>query len=169
MNPAVIVISLVVLAAGFDVFCLVDLVRAEQVRGLPRWVWAVICMACGVLGGIVYLTAGRVRTWHEYQRGYQAALSTMSRAGEVTRPALGDAAGQDLLGWARSQQAALRRAAAGPGPFDLPVWFGPLAADLGSLLDPVGFDRWAFTPALPFVRGYQAALRDAQAASHPVS
>ncbi len=168
MNPAALLIPLLVVAAGFIAFCPVDLARAEQVRHLPRWVWAIICVIFGVLGGIIYLAAGTVRTAHEYQRGYQAALSTLSQAGEVIRLALGDQAAQDLPRWAESQKAALRQAAAGPGPFRLPAWFEPLAGDLGSLLDPVGFDRWAFTPTHPFLRGYQAALRDTQQASHPV-
>lgn len=166
VNPAAVLIPLIVAAAGFDVFCLVDLVRAEQVRHLPRWAWAILCL--NAVGGIIYLAVGRVRTAHEYERGYQAALSTLSKAGEVIWPVLGDQASQDLLRWAQSRKAALRETAAGPGPFQWPAWFAPLAGDLGSLLDPVGFDQWSFTPTTPFLRGYQAALRDAQKAGRPV-
>jgi Phospholipase_D-nuclease N-terminal len=53
-----------VFAAGFVVFCLVDLVRAKQVRYLPKWAWAILCMGIGLtipFGGILYLTVGRVR------------------------------------------------------------------------------------------------------------
>jgi len=35
--PAAVLIPLVAPAAGFVVFCLADIARAEQVRGLPRW------------------------------------------------------------------------------------------------------------------------------------
>ena len=35
---------------------------AERVRFLPRWVWAVACLFCVPLGGILYLLIGRVWT-----------------------------------------------------------------------------------------------------------
>jgi len=28
------------MAAGFEIFCLVALARAEEIRYLPRWAWA---------------------------------------------------------------------------------------------------------------------------------
>jgi hypothetical protein len=52
---------LVVAGAAFLVFCLVDLARAGQVRWLPKWAWAVICLVSVPLGGVVYLSVGRVR------------------------------------------------------------------------------------------------------------
>lgn len=52
---------MLVLATGFEVFCLVDLARAEEVRHLPRWAWAIICLMSIPLGGILYLVFGRVR------------------------------------------------------------------------------------------------------------
>lgn len=60
MNPAALV-PLVVVAVGFVVFCLVDLSRAGEVRYLPKWAWAVICVVSVPLGGIVYLALGRSR------------------------------------------------------------------------------------------------------------
>jgi len=60
MNPAAL-IPLVVVAVGFVVFCLVDLARAGEVRYLPKWAWAVICVVSVPLGGIVYLALGRSR------------------------------------------------------------------------------------------------------------
>jgi hypothetical protein len=48
------------LAAAFDAFCLIDLARASQVRYLPKWAWALICLAQAPGGGIVYLCVGRV-------------------------------------------------------------------------------------------------------------
>ena len=53
-------ILLLVLAAAFDAFCLTDIVRASQVRYLPKWAWALICLAQCPSGGIVYLCIGRV-------------------------------------------------------------------------------------------------------------
>jgi hypothetical protein len=56
------VIVLVVMAVCFDSFCLVDLARARQVRYLPKWLWALACLVQSPLGGIMYLSAGRVRS-----------------------------------------------------------------------------------------------------------
>jgi len=49
---------ILVLAAGFAVYCLVDLSRS-RVRYLPKPVWALICVISIPLGGIIYLTIGR--------------------------------------------------------------------------------------------------------------
>jgi hypothetical protein len=48
------------LAAGFDATCLADIARARQVRYLPKWAWALICLAQCPLGGIIYLSVGRL-------------------------------------------------------------------------------------------------------------
>jgi Phospholipase_D-nuclease N-terminal len=48
------------LAVGFDAFCLVDIARAAQVRYLPRWAWALICLCQSPLGGIMYLSIGHI-------------------------------------------------------------------------------------------------------------
>lgn len=104
---------------------------------------------------------------HEFERGYRAALSTVSKAGERLWRGLDSLAGKgfDLVQWTRSWREILGREAAGlvagePTGFNPPEWFGPLADDLGDLLDPIDFPRWSFTPTSLFVRGYQAALRD---------
>jgi hypothetical protein len=62
-GPAVSLAALVpviVAGAGFVVFCLVDLARARQVRYLPKWAWALVCLVSVPLGGIIYLSVGRV-------------------------------------------------------------------------------------------------------------
>ena len=56
-----VVISLVP-ATAFAVFCLADLARADAVRYLPKWAWALICVAQIPSGGIAYLSVGRART-----------------------------------------------------------------------------------------------------------
>lgn len=48
------------LGVGFDAYCLADIVRAAKVRYLHKWVWAVICLMQMPLGGILYLTIGRI-------------------------------------------------------------------------------------------------------------
>lgn len=50
----VALIPVLVLAAAFVVFCLFDLVRAEQ-KVLPKWAWAVIICGSVPLGGLAYL------------------------------------------------------------------------------------------------------------------
>ena len=51
---------LVAVGVGFDGYCLTDIARASEVRGLPKWAWALICLAQTPAGGIAYLCAGRV-------------------------------------------------------------------------------------------------------------
>jgi hypothetical protein len=48
------------LAIGFDAFCLADIARAAQVRYLPKWAWALICLIQTPLGGILYLSIGHI-------------------------------------------------------------------------------------------------------------
>lgn len=60
MNAAVLAAILVV-AVGFGTFCLVDLYRADEVRYLPKWAWAGVCLISIPLGGLVYLSIGKVR------------------------------------------------------------------------------------------------------------
>lgn len=47
--------------AGFVIFCLSDLARADKVRYLPKWGWAIACLVQVPLGGIMYLSAGRIK------------------------------------------------------------------------------------------------------------
>jgi hypothetical protein len=51
---------LITLGICFDGYCLADIARAGQVRYLPKWAWALICLAQTPAGGIAYLCAGRV-------------------------------------------------------------------------------------------------------------
>lgn len=50
-----------VVLVGFVIFCWVDIVRAEKVKHLPKWVWAIICVISVPLGGILYLVFGKSR------------------------------------------------------------------------------------------------------------
>ena len=45
-------------ALAFVIWCWVDISRNE-VRYLPKWLWAIICLISIPLGGIVYLLIGR--------------------------------------------------------------------------------------------------------------
>jgi hypothetical protein len=62
VNPELVLLPLVIAAACFDIFCLVDLVRAKDVKYLPKWLWAVlICFVGSPISGAVYLSVGKDR------------------------------------------------------------------------------------------------------------
>jgi hypothetical protein len=56
---ALLPIAVAVLAIGFDIGCLADLARADEVRGLPPLSWALVICCFTPLGGVAYLAAGR--------------------------------------------------------------------------------------------------------------
>jgi len=59
--PAPAVVPLLVAILAFVIFCLVDVIRSRNVRYLPRWAWAVICLISMPWGGIAYLIFGKER------------------------------------------------------------------------------------------------------------
>jgi len=60
MLAALVLLFALALVVGWEFFCLADLVRADQVRFLPKWAWAVACLIQIPLGGVLYLLLGRV-------------------------------------------------------------------------------------------------------------
>ncbi len=60
MLAALVLIVAIAVVAGWEVFCLADLVRADRVRFLPRRAWAIACLIQIPLGGVLYLIIGRV-------------------------------------------------------------------------------------------------------------
>lgn len=56
--PIAALIPLLVLWVAYVGFCLYDISRS-QVKHLPKWVWAIICVVSVPFGGIIYLFAGR--------------------------------------------------------------------------------------------------------------
>lgn len=53
---------ILILAVSFDVYCLIDLIRAKSVRHLPKAVWAIIIVVISApWGGLIYLFLGRDR------------------------------------------------------------------------------------------------------------
>ena len=55
---AAALLPLVLLGVAFVGYCLYDLSR-HQVRYLPKWAWALVCVLSIPVGGIVYLLVGR--------------------------------------------------------------------------------------------------------------
>jgi flagellar biosynthesis protein FliQ len=58
---AAALVPLLVAILAFVIFCLVDVIRSQNVRYLPRWVWAIICLISMPWGGIAYLIFGKER------------------------------------------------------------------------------------------------------------
>ena len=56
--PIAALVPIALVALGFVAYCLYDLSRSP-VRYLPKWAWAVICVASIPVGGVVYLLVGR--------------------------------------------------------------------------------------------------------------
>jgi hypothetical protein len=52
---------LLLVAAGFEAYCLVDCARAEHVRLSPKMAWALLMVVTMPLGGILYLVYGKPR------------------------------------------------------------------------------------------------------------
>lgn len=52
---------LLLLALGFVVWIVLDIVRAERVKHLPKWAWIILAVLSIPVGGIVYLLVGRDR------------------------------------------------------------------------------------------------------------
>jgi Phospholipase_D-nuclease N-terminal len=57
---ALVLLFALALVVCWEVFCLADLVRADQVRFLPKCAWAVACLIQIPIGGVLYLLLGRV-------------------------------------------------------------------------------------------------------------
>ena len=53
-----LLIPLVLLQLGLQIWALVDLARREATNG-PKWLWAVIIILGELLGPVVYFIAGR--------------------------------------------------------------------------------------------------------------
>jgi uncharacterized protein YybS (DUF2232 family) len=53
------ILPLVLLQLILMIVALVDLVRREKVRYLPKWAWAIIIILGELLGPIIYLIIGR--------------------------------------------------------------------------------------------------------------
>jgi hypothetical protein len=55
-----LLIPILLIQLGLEIFALVDLVKTPKTRG-PKWVWALIILFVNMIGPIVYLTVGRER------------------------------------------------------------------------------------------------------------
>ena len=60
MLAALVLLLGLALLFGWEILCLGQVIQAERVRFLPRWIWAVASLIFIPLGGILYLAVGRV-------------------------------------------------------------------------------------------------------------
>lgn len=53
------IIPLVLLQLTLMIVALVDLIRREKTRGLPKWAWALVIILGELIGPIIYFIFGR--------------------------------------------------------------------------------------------------------------
>jgi hypothetical protein len=56
-----LLIPILVVVLALDIFCFVDLYRAEEVGYLPKWAWTIIIIVLHFFGAIGYLILGKKR------------------------------------------------------------------------------------------------------------
>ncbi len=56
-----VLIPILIVVLALDVFCFVDLYRAEEVGYLPKWAWVILIIVIHFFGAIGYLIFGRKR------------------------------------------------------------------------------------------------------------
>jgi hypothetical protein len=54
-----LLIPVVLLDLGLRVYCLVDVLRRERFKALPKWAWGLIVGLVGYIGSISYLLLGQ--------------------------------------------------------------------------------------------------------------
>ena len=102
----------------------------------------------------------------QFEQGYRAGIEDIGELDWKLLEELADAR-FDLLTRLSAWQRSLTPDPSGDMTFRPPGWFDVLAKRFGSLVDPIGFDKFGFAPSRTFVRGYAAALRDAWATVEP--
>jgi ABC-2 type transport system ATP-binding protein len=143
------VVPLLVLLLGLDVYCLVNLVRAESVRGAPKLAWAIVILASNPLGAILYLffgmdrSAGGSKTRTPRPVASSAPVQAARRAAEPTQHA------QLAL-----TATGLTRDYGGVGLFDV-----DLAVPRGSIYGLVGLNGAGKTTLLSIIAGTRHADR----------
>lgn len=54
-----LLLPLLIIEVALLVIALVDLIRRDQVKYFPKWIWAVIILILNFIGPIAYLILGR--------------------------------------------------------------------------------------------------------------
>ena len=59
MSYLPLLIPIILVELALLVFALVDLIRRERTKILPKWLWAIIILFIQIFGPVVYLLVGR--------------------------------------------------------------------------------------------------------------
>ena len=106
------------------------------------------------------VTALKADRYRARERGYEDGVRLAPHLGWL---ALDELAGRDfdfgswLEGW-RNGWLDIQMGRA-PSGATRPTWLPLLADHLGALVDPIGYDRWSFTPSRVYLDGFVAGLR----------
>jgi len=60
-DPMEILLPILLVVLALDIFCFVDLYRADEVSYLPKWAWVILIIVIHLFGAIGYLIFGRQR------------------------------------------------------------------------------------------------------------
>src|SRR3954465_14073790 len=82
---AVIVLVVIVVQVGTQVYALIDLARRDAVRGGMKWPWALVIALGNLPGALVYLVAGRAMSEVDVSR---AASGASASAGDAAQRAV---------------------------------------------------------------------------------
>jgi ABC-2 type transport system ATP-binding protein len=156
-------IPVLVVFAGLDIFCLVDLVRAKSVRNAPRLAWAiVIVFVSAPFGAVLYLFFGMDRAAGT-RKAARAARAELGPPAAGREPALSDAAGTGAAALGREaagegelvvRTAGLTRDYGGAGLFEV-----DLAVPRGSVYGLVGMNGAGKTTLLSILSGIRRSDR----------
>jgi len=106
------------------------------------------------------VTALKADRYSERERGYEDGVRLAPHLGWL---ALDELAGRDFDfgSWLESWRNGWLDIQMGRAPSGAtrPAWLPLLADYLGALVDPIGYDRWSFTPSRVYLDGFVAGLR----------
>jgi len=59
MNIVAVLAPAILIALAFVAYCLRDLSNTSEVRWMPKWGWAILCVISIPVGGLIYLTLAK--------------------------------------------------------------------------------------------------------------
>jgi ABC-2 type transport system ATP-binding protein len=153
LAPALI--PVLVLVVGLDVYCLVNLARAESVRNAPKLAWVIVILVVSApLGAILYLAFGMDRTAARKGKTPTAHSAARPTAIRPASPGSMPAGTESAAAGAILVTTALTRNYGGTGLFDV-----DLAVPRGCVYGLVGLNGAGKTTLLSIIAGTRHADR----------